>query len=117
VYTRTYAPAAPRVDVDFRFSPHWVRVSGTNVLTVRSDERPDYDMFSLGSDYYIYDNGYWYRADRWNGNYVAISDQDVPVEFQSVPESMWRSYPSGWTASTSTTYRTYGDRRYYYTGS
>ncbi|HTM58118.1 MAG TPA: hypothetical protein VL123_06860 [Candidatus Udaeobacter sp.] len=112
VYTRSYAPAPPRVDVDFRFSPHWVRVSGTNVLTVRSDEHPDYDMFSLGPNYYIYDNGYWYRSDRWNGDYVAINVDDVPVDFQSVPQSMWRSYPTAWTT---TTYR--NDRnndRYYY---
>lgn len=91
---RVQVPAAPRVE--FQYRPQWVPVTRTNVLMVRSTERPNYDMFSYGSNYYIYNNGYWYSSSRWDGSYVAIDPRDVPTTLHDVPQAEWRSYPSTW---------------------
>ena len=88
------APAPPRVE--FRRQPRWMGVPGTNVLMVRTQDRPAYDLFKVGSAYYIYDNGYWYRANRWRGAFTAIDQRSVPVAFNNVPRQYWRSYPAGW---------------------
>lgn len=88
------APSPPLVE--FQYRPQWVSVTRNNVLMVRANERPNYDMFSYGSNFYIYDRGYWYRSSRWDGSYVAIDPRDVPVVFHDVPAAEWRSYPSGW---------------------
>ena len=55
-------------------------------------------MFRYGSNYYVYDNGYWYRANRWNGPFVAITFNAVPGDFRTVPRREWRTYPSEWMA-------------------
>jgi hypothetical protein len=89
-----WVPSPPLVE--FQYRPQWVPVTRSNVLMVRAAERPYYDMFSYGSNYYIYNDGYWYRSSRWDGSYVAIDARDVPVEIHSVPEAEWHSYPPGW---------------------
>ncbi len=88
------APAPPVIA--FRRSPRWVTVPGTRVYVVNRNERPGYDIFRYGSTYYIYDNGWWYRSNRWNGRFVAIDERMVPTAFYDVPRAEWRSYPSGW---------------------
>jgi hypothetical protein len=88
------APAPP--EVYFRHSPRWENIQGTRVYVVRDEDRPDYDMFRYGGSYYIYNDGYWYRGDRWNGPFVAIDFSSVPDEFRSVPRDEWVSYPSNW---------------------
>ena len=89
-----WVPSPPRVE--FQYRPQWTTVTRNNVLMVRASERPYYDMFSYGSKYYIYNDGYWYRSNRWDGSYVAIDARDVPGALHEVPEAEWRSYPSGW---------------------
>jgi YXWGXW repeat-containing protein len=91
------APAPPAVD--FRYPPRWVSVPGTNVMVIRRDERPDYDMFNYAARYYIFDNGYWYRSNSWNGPFIAIEERSVPGPIHDVPQDEWRTYPSGWTPS------------------
>jgi hypothetical protein len=92
---RRYAVPAPP-SVTFQRQPRWTNVPGTNVRMINSQDRPAYDMFRMGSSYYIYDNNYWYRSNRWNGTYTAINQDAVPVEFNSVPREYWRSYPADW---------------------
>jgi hypothetical protein len=91
-------PTSP--SVTFRRQPRWIRVAGTNVLMTSAQQRPSYDLFKLGSTYYIHDNGYWYRSNRWNGTYTAIDQRYVPAEFMSVPRQYWRNYPEAWATRT-----------------
>ena len=93
--TSVAAPAPPRIA--FRTSPHWVTIPGTTVYRVRDDERPNYDMLRYGSQYYIYDGGYWYRSNRWSGPFVTLEERRVPVAFYQVPQTHWRNYPPGWS--------------------
>lgn len=101
------APAPPAVE--FRYPPRWVAVPGTSVQMVRRDERPAYDMFNVGSSYYIYDNGYWYRSDTWNGPFRVTGEPSLPRELRDVPQDEWQNYPSGWVANDN---RGYDNRGY-----
>lgn len=92
------APVSP--GVDFRHQPHWTRVPGTYVQMTNAQQRPSYDLFKLGSMYYIHDNGYWYDANRWNGTYTAIDQRSVPADFMNVPREYWRNYPEPWLTRT-----------------
>lgn len=92
-----------RVDVPggtvmkFDNSPRWVAVPGTRVYMVKQDMRPDHDYFKYGNRYYVYSNGQWYRASRWNGRYVAVDERQLPAQFYKVPQTEWRTYPNGWS--------------------
>lgn len=97
---RTSAPLPPTVS--FRNAPVWVKVPGTNVSIVGQDQRPTYDMFAFDNQYYIYNEGYWYRSDLLNGPYVALELNALPPEFRTVPRASWISYPAGWDVSTPT---------------
>jgi len=88
------APAPP--EVYFQYAPHWQNVRGTRVYTLRDQDRPDYDMFRYNNTYYIYNDGYWYRADRWNGPFVAVDFASVPSDFRTVPREDWVNYPTNW---------------------
>lgn len=91
------------LQVNFGSRPHWNGVRGTHVREVRSGERPDYDVFSYGGNYYAYSNNRWYKSRRQSGQYAAIDDQSVPKEFTRVPREHWRNYPTGWTDNNSST--------------
>ena len=92
--TTTTRMQAPRLT--FTHTPQWQQVSGTPVFMVRDEDRPDFDMFRYGNTYYIYDNGNWFRANRWNGTYQWFDEAYVPSALARVPEAEWRSYPSAW---------------------
>lgn len=83
--------------VSFKTEPRWVVIPGTTVYQVRTSERPRYDLFRYGSDYYVYQNGNWYLASSMSGPYAAITVDRVPTEFRSIRQTYWRSYPKGWT--------------------
>lgn len=85
---------APRLT--FSHPPQWRQVSGTPVYMVHDEDRPDFDMFRYGGNYYLYDDGNWFRADRWNGRYQRFDERDVPTALARVPEIEWRSYPGAW---------------------
>ena len=65
-------------------------------MMMRQSERPNYDMFRYGGNYYAYNNNRWYRSNRGNGGYAYINDRDVPREVSRVPRAHWQSYPTGW---------------------
>ena len=91
---RTSAPLPPTVS--FRNAPAWVKVPGTTVSIIQQDQRPTYDMFAFDNQYYIYNGGYWYRADMVNGPYASVELNAIPPEFHAVPRASWVSYPAGW---------------------
>ena len=96
--TSTSAPLPPTVS--FRNAPTWVLVPGTKVQMIQQDQRPTYDMFGFNNQYYIYNEGYWYRSDLANGPYASLELNALPPELRSVPRSSWISYPADWTEAT-----------------
>ena len=82
--------------VSFGTAPHWVDVPGTRVRTIRQGERPDYDMFQYGGNYYAYNNNRWYMSSHQSGDFAAIDDRSVPSDFSGIPREHWRNYPSAW---------------------
>ena len=60
-------------------------------------DRPDYDMFRYGGNYYAYNNNQWYRSRRDRGEFRAIDERLVPRQFTMVPREHWRNYPTAWT--------------------
>lgn len=49
------------------------------------------DAFRVGLYWYVYDDGYWYRARSWRGPFVVISDSYVPVTLSRIPARHWRN--------------------------
>ena len=48
------------------------------------------DAFRVGLYWYVYDDGYWYRARTWRGPFAVISDTYVPVTLARIPARHWR---------------------------
>jgi hypothetical protein len=95
---RTSAPLPPTVS--FTTAPVWERVPGTQISIIRADQRPTFDMFSFGNEYYVYNDGAWYRASALNGPFVGFETKLLPPEFQAVPRASWITYPVSWGGST-----------------
>jgi hypothetical protein len=77
-------------------NPHWMKVRGTKVMVIRDQDRPDYDMFRFGRDYYVCSSGHWYRSTNWRGSFRPIDGAVLPGDFRKVPREYWRTFPSGW---------------------
>jgi hypothetical protein len=97
--TRTYfgfsvgagnAPPPPRV-YDTYYSDDLSLVPGTQVYVVNNS---DDDMFRYGRYWYVMRDGYWYRARRYQGPYIAVDVRRVPYAVVSVPERNWHHHPS-----------------------
>ena len=88
VRIRLDAPAPPAVSVQ----PRWMWDAEERVY-IANDPNIDYDAFRYGQYYYIYNDGYWYRASGWNSRFDAIEDVSVPRVLFNLPESryQWRS--------------------------
>jgi hypothetical protein len=84
------------LQISFGTTPHWARISGTRVEEIRTGDRPNYDMFRYGGDYYVYNNDQWYTSTRERGQFNAIDDRLVPGTFAGIPRDHWRNYPSAW---------------------
>ena len=54
-----------------------------------------YDCFRFGANFYIYNDGWWYRAPRYRGPYRAIEPRYVPAGIWRVPEARWKQHPHG----------------------
>lgn len=92
----TFRVAVPGGGFELQSAPRWVVVPGTRVYVVRDDMRPSEDFYHFGNYYYVYSGGTWYRASRWNGRYVMVSERSLPRQFWDIPQEHWRSYPPGW---------------------
>ena len=85
------APPPPVVVV--RQEPRVMVVPGSTVYVVQ-DEMP-YDMFRYGVYWYVYNDGYWYRARAYRGPFRVIEVRYVPRAIVSVPARHWRHHPHG----------------------
>jgi len=81
----------------FQAEPSWAYVPSRDVYAI-ADDTFGYDLFRIGGEYYLYDDGYWYRATAYNGPYVAIRTRFVPSRIYDISDSeyRWRLHPVGW---------------------
>lgn len=90
VRVRVNAPAAPTVRTQVR----WQWDSDDRVYYT-TDSDLSYDAFRYGQYYYIYNDGYWYRAASWNPNvdFEPVDEASVPRVLFNIPETryQWRS--------------------------
>ena len=99
--TRTYfgfsigvsnAPPPPRVV--FQSQPDIVVVPGSTVYVVE-DPECDYDMFRYGGFWFVYDDGYWYRARAYRGPFTVVDVRYVPRQVLTLPPPRWKHHPHG----------------------
>lgn len=91
VYISFGAPPPPVVV--FRHEPRWELVPDSDVYEIVDYDQPGYDEFLCDGWYYIYNDGYWYRASTWRGPFYAIYEDYVPAPIWYVPTTYWRAYP------------------------
>jgi hypothetical protein len=84
------APPPPRVVVVER--PEVVVVPGTSVYVV---ENSRYDVFRYRGRYYVYNDGYWYRARSYRGPFAVVDVRSVPRRVLVVPARHWKHHPHG----------------------
>ena len=94
-YDRDYRNAPPAPRIVMRTAPRWRVVPNTRIY-VATNSSTDFDLFRVGNTYYLYSDGYWYRSNRWNGTFMATSEDRVPREFMRVPRNQWRHGPPPW---------------------
>jgi hypothetical protein len=81
------APPPPRIYVTR--APRTVWLPDARVSVVR-DPGFGYDTFQVGGYWYVYNDGYWYRARNWRGPFVVIHERYVPRQVALVPARHWR---------------------------
>lgn len=91
LYFRNGAPVETRITTDLSaLQPDMQRVPGTRVYYTTTDA---YDVYRYGRSYYVFDNGYWYRASNLNSPFVFVQPQYVPRPVAYVP----KPYRKHWT--------------------
>ena len=90
------AEAPVTLQVQFGGRTHWTGIRGTRVRELRQSERPNYDIFRYGSNYYVYNHNRWYMSRRSTGQFAVIDDRFVPRDFSNIPREHWRNYPTAW---------------------
>lgn len=100
--------APPPPAVVFHQQPRWVMAPRGGVYVV-DDNQLDYDYFRYGGWHYVYNDGWWYRARRYRGPFVAIERRYVPrpIFMMSDRDYRWRHHPEGWRGTPSPTYRSW----------
>lgn len=71
-----------RGTVAFTTEPQAVLVPETQVYYV-SDM--DADVYRFGDNWYIAENGAWYRASTWGGPFVRVKTNTVPRTIRTIP--------------------------------
>jgi hypothetical protein len=86
--------APPPPTFVFQEEPRVVVVPRSTVYVV-DDNRVDFDCFRYGVYWYIYNDGYWYRARSHRGPFRAIEVRYVPSAVVGVPPRHWKRHPNG----------------------
>jgi hypothetical protein len=86
--------APPPPVVVYQESPPVVIVPGSAVYVV-NDSRCGYDFFRFGVYWYIWNDGYFYRARSYNGPFRVIEARYVPAAIWNVPSRHWKRHPHG----------------------
>ena len=86
--------APPPPAIMYREAPPVVVVPGSSVYVV-NDDRYDCDMFRYGVYWYVWNDGYWYRARNYRGPFRVIEARYVPATIWNVPDRRWKHHPHG----------------------
>src|SRR5215212_8928252 len=60
----------------FRSAPDMMLIPNSNVYTVRGTT--DYDLYRYDGNFYLVDDGNWYRAQSWRGPFNYVRRESVP---------------------------------------
>jgi hypothetical protein len=86
------APPPPVIVV--REEPRVVVVPGSSVYVVE-DDRYSCDTFRYGVYWYLYNEGWWYRARSYAGPFRVVEARYVPRAIMTVPPQRWKHHPHG----------------------
>lgn len=86
--------APPPPTLVFRTRPVERLYPGERVYVVTDPSVGDYDFFRYGRTYYLFDNGYWYRATGWRGRFVVVHPSRVPAWIYQLPAERWKHRPN-----------------------
>ncbi len=87
------APPAPHFVFSAR--PRERYVPAQRVYVVDDPGVGDYDCFRRGGYYWVFREGYWYRARNWRGRFTVVHPRHVPQVFYQVPPTRWKHHPAG----------------------
>ena len=88
----TIGNAPPPPPVVFHREPRVIVVPGSTVYVLEDD--CDYDVFRYGVFWYVFNDGYWYRARTHRGPFRVVSARYIPNAIANVPGKYWR-HPHG----------------------
>src|SRR5262249_53457761 len=86
------APPAPYYH--FYSAPREVYLED-RVYLVQASTFGDADCFHYGGYYWVFRDGYWYRAPSLTTRFVAVSPRYVPTVIYDVPARRWKHHPNG----------------------
>jgi hypothetical protein len=84
------APPAPHFE--FHARPHEVWVPEERVYVVDDPHVGDNDCFRYEGYYWVFRDGYWYRASHWRGPFAVVHPKYVPAAIYRVPDHHWKHY-------------------------
>lgn len=87
------APPPPRFDFESR--PHEQYYRSEGVYVVDDPRVGDNDFFRYGNNYWMFNDGYWYRSASWRGPFAVVYPRYVPAVFYRMPPSRWKHRPNG----------------------
>jgi len=71
--------------------PNMAIIPGSRVFYLRDES--DVDLYRYGNNWYMVDNGTWYRASSWRGPFYRITMSTVPDVVLEIPSG----YRKSWT--------------------
>ena len=52
-------------------------------------------MFRYGGFWFVFDDGYWYRARAYRGPFSVVDVRYVPRQVLTLPPNHWKHHPHG----------------------
>ena len=86
------APPAPYYH--YYAAPRQVYLENS-VYLVEAPVFGDADCFRYGGFYWVFRDGYWYRATSLRSRFVVVSPRYVPTVIYNVPAQHWKHHPYG----------------------
>jgi hypothetical protein len=68
--------------ISFTTTPVIAVIPGTQVSYIRNS---DYDMYRVGTDWYMNYNGTWYRGTSYSGPFITVETTTVPHSIMVIP--------------------------------
>lgn len=68
--------------------PRMKRIPGTTVYVALDPS--EHDVFRYGGYWYLFSNGYWFRARSYAGAFARMDARRVPRAVMNVPAEYWR---------------------------